>query len=115
MQQTISKEQIREGMSVRTADGREVGKVLECRSDDFIVEKGFLFPKDYVAGYDEVTDIENDWITLTLNEEDFPPVDNVHSRPRGTIAQNGERIEGPALAGKETSSSHGTRGDKTVH
>jgi len=40
-------------MNVRSEDGTRLGKVVECGSTGFLVEKGFFFPKDYFIAYDQ--------------------------------------------------------------
>ncbi len=47
--------EIREGMTVRSSDGEKLGKVIRCGDDEFVIEKGFFFPKDYVARYDQAS------------------------------------------------------------
>ena len=44
---------IRVGMTVRSSDGEKLGKVIRCGEDEFVIERGYFFPKDYVARYDE--------------------------------------------------------------
>jgi uncharacterized protein (TIGR02271 family) len=55
---------VREGMTVRSADGEKLGKVVQCAEQYFLVEKGFFFPKDYLARYSQVLDIRDDEIHL---------------------------------------------------
>ncbi len=55
---------VRQDMAVRSADGEKLGKVVECGQDRFIVEKGFFFPKDYTARYDEVAEIRDGEVLL---------------------------------------------------
>src|SRR5438067_11450140 len=38
---------VREGMDVESADGRPVGRVVDCRADVFVVERGCLFRDRY--------------------------------------------------------------------
>jgi uncharacterized protein (TIGR02271 family) len=38
---------IHEGMTVRTRDGQKLGKVLSLSDDGFLIEKGLLFKKDF--------------------------------------------------------------------
>jgi uncharacterized protein (TIGR02271 family) len=57
--------QIREGMVVRSSDGEKLGKVIRCGAAEFIIEKGFFFPKDYVARYDQAT-VSGDEVMLSL-------------------------------------------------
>src|SRR5512140_194666 len=57
--------EIREGMTVRSSDGQKLGKVIRCGADEFIVEKGFFFPKDYVVRYDQAS-VSGDEVMLAL-------------------------------------------------
>ncbi|HEX9051589.1 MAG TPA: YsnF/AvaK domain-containing protein [Anaeromyxobacter sp.] len=52
-------------MAVRSSDGQKLGKVIRCGADEFIVEKGFFFPKDYVARYDEAS-VSGDEVVLSV-------------------------------------------------
>jgi uncharacterized protein (TIGR02271 family) len=60
---------VREGMIVYSSDGEKLGKVLICEPASFVIEKGFFFPKDCVARYDEVADISGDEIHLATTKE----------------------------------------------
>jgi uncharacterized protein (TIGR02271 family) len=51
---------IREGMTVRTRDGQKLGKVLSIAGDGFIIEKGLLFKKDYMASFDRIEEVVGD-------------------------------------------------------
>ena len=42
MKQPIS---LHEGMIVHSADGATLGKVVSCRTDGFVIEKGVFLPK----------------------------------------------------------------------
>lgn len=55
---------VREGMTVRSADGEKLGKVIACEADTFIIEKGFFFPRDYLAHYEDVQDVRGDELLL---------------------------------------------------
>lgn len=65
----IDPNQVREGMLVHSSDGRKLGRVLSCREGTFVIEKGFYFTTDYVARYDDVTDVSGDEIRLARPEE----------------------------------------------
>jgi uncharacterized protein (TIGR02271 family) len=58
---------VMEGMTVRSADGEELGKVVACEENLFVIEKGFFFPKDYVVRYDQVADIRSGEVSLRDN------------------------------------------------
>jgi uncharacterized protein (TIGR02271 family) len=57
--------EIREGMTVRSSDGEKLGKVISCGADEFIIEKGFFFPKDYVVRYDQAS-VSGDEVMLAM-------------------------------------------------
>ena len=65
----IDRNQINEGMVVRSSDGKKLGRVLACKEGSFIVEKGFFFATDYVASYDDVAEISGDEIRLARPHE----------------------------------------------
>ncbi|HET7753245.1 MAG TPA: YsnF/AvaK domain-containing protein [Anaeromyxobacteraceae bacterium] len=56
-------------MAVYSADGTKLGKVTECQPDSFFIEKGFFFPKEYIARYDDIADIRGDDLHLRLTDE----------------------------------------------
>jgi uncharacterized protein (TIGR02271 family) len=62
---------VSEGMQVKSADGEKLGKVVACQAAGFVVEKGFLFPKDTLVPYDRITGIGNGEIVLSLNRTDL--------------------------------------------
>jgi uncharacterized protein (TIGR02271 family) len=62
---------VREGMVVYSADGEKLGKVFQCEAESFIIEKGFFFPKDYIARYDDVSTVNGDEIRLTSGKDAF--------------------------------------------
>ena len=60
---------IREGMTVRSSDGEKLGKVFAVSEGEFHIEKGLFFPKDYLVRYAEVSDIRNGEIILNHGKE----------------------------------------------
>lgn len=54
------RDRLREGMTVRTAEGDKLGKIASIRDDGFIIEKGWLFKEDYIARFDQVLDVQGD-------------------------------------------------------
>lgn len=54
--------QIKEGMLVRSTDGDKLGKVTALGPDTFTIEKGLLFKEDHQASYDRVADIRDNEI-----------------------------------------------------
>lgn len=61
---------IEEGMVVRSPDGEKLGTVTRCGETDFVVEKGLLFHRDFVARYDEVAEIRDREVLLTRAASD---------------------------------------------
>jgi uncharacterized protein (TIGR02271 family) len=51
-------------MTVRSTDGEKLGKVIACEADRFFIEKGFFFPKDYLARYEDVVTVSGDDVLL---------------------------------------------------
>lgn len=56
---------VQEGMVVYSSDGEKLGKVLQCEAETFVIEKGFFFPKDYIARYQDISDVRGDEIHLS--------------------------------------------------
>ncbi len=66
-----ARNEVREGMTVRSSDGEKLGKVIACSEDHFLVEKGIFFPKDYLARYGEVSEVRDGEIVLDFAARDF--------------------------------------------
>lgn len=62
--------QIREGMSVRSWDGKDLGTVTACFEDDFRIEKGLFFPVEAIVRYQDVAEVKRSRVLLkkTLSE-----------------------------------------------
>ncbi len=56
---------VQEGMPVRSADGRHLGRVVFCRHEDFLIEAGPFFPRDYQARYRQVGRIDHGAVVLS--------------------------------------------------
>ncbi|RKH56594.1 DUF2382 domain-containing protein [Corallococcus aberystwythensis] len=65
----IKRNDIKEGMTVRSSDGEKLGKVFAVSEGEFHIEKGMFFPKDYLVRHAEVTDIRNGEIYLNHGRE----------------------------------------------
>ncbi|MGE6763889.1 YsnF/AvaK domain-containing protein [Corallococcus interemptor] len=65
----IKRNDIKEGMTVRSSDGEKLGKVFAVSEGEFHIEKGMFFPKDYLVRYAEVSDIRNGEIYLNHGRE----------------------------------------------
>ncbi len=78
--------EIKEGMAVRSSDGQKLGKVISCGDDQFVIEKGFFFPKDYIARYDEAT-VKDGEVQLSLPASSLrKPGDDTDVRSREASA-----------------------------
>lgn len=60
----FERDKILSGMTVRSADGDKLGKVVAIQGDSFVVEKGIFFPKDFKASFDQIDGISGDDIYL---------------------------------------------------
>lgn len=65
----IKRNDIKEGMTVRSSDGEKLGKVFAVGESEFHIEKGMFFPKDYLVQHVEVSDIRNGEIILNHGRE----------------------------------------------
>ena len=66
---------IREGMTVYSADGTKLGKVVRSDASGIIIEKGIFFIKDYLARHEDVATIEEDDVRLAVNREGLQKLD----------------------------------------
>src|SRR3712207_4587912 len=57
---------VQQGMNVFSADGEKLGKVVSGDQQTFLIEKGLIFKKDYLARYDDIARTEGDDIYLRL-------------------------------------------------
>jgi hypothetical protein len=79
----IDRNQVHRGMVVRSSDGKKLGHVAACEERSFVVEKGFFFATDYIAGYDDVTDISEDEIQLSRTQEELAHGEHAFTREGG--------------------------------
>jgi uncharacterized protein (TIGR02271 family) len=110
---------VSEGMSVRSADGEKLGKVVACQPSGFVVEKGFLFPKDLLVPYERVSGIANGEIVLTLARAELGaevPAKGAVTRAKEAIAEavSPEEGNGHARRKGETLGTFGTAGEICV-
>jgi uncharacterized protein (TIGR02271 family) len=61
---------IQEGFEVLSSDGKKLGKVVAIQADNFVVEKGFFFPKDYTIALDDIREVRGDTILLSRTQEE---------------------------------------------
>lgn len=64
---------VQEGMRVFTADGVKLGTVVGCGDDTFVVERGLLRTKDYVARYGDVVEVRDGEVRLGLTRDQLQP------------------------------------------
>lgn len=64
---------VREGMRVFTADGARLGTVVGCGEDTFVVERGVLRARDYVARYGDVVAVRDGEVRLGLTRDEVAP------------------------------------------
>jgi len=67
----IGRESLNEGMTVRSADGEKLGKVIALGASQFQIEKGIFFRKDYVADYSAISDIREGEVFLSGNRDTY--------------------------------------------
>jgi len=59
------------GMSVQSADGEQLGSVVEAAGDTLRIAKGVFFPKEYCALTTDVQVVAADTITLRQTAEEL--------------------------------------------
>ncbi|HYO54510.1 YsnF/AvaK domain-containing protein [Archangium sp.] len=65
----FQRNQVMEGMTVRSIDGEKLGRVFSLGDDAFHIEKGLFFPKDYLVRYADISDIRDGEIILMHGRE----------------------------------------------
>jgi hypothetical protein len=95
----IDRNQVHEGMVVRSSDGRKLGRVLACDEGRFVVERGFFFSTDYVARYEDVMEVSDAGIRLSRPEEALPHGEHAFAREGGL----GESVTVGLATGLDTS------------
>jgi hypothetical protein len=53
----VDRSRLQEGMLVFGSHGEKLGRIARCDQETFVIEKGTLFPKEYVARYEDVAEI----------------------------------------------------------
>jgi uncharacterized protein (TIGR02271 family) len=100
-------ERVKPGMAVRSADGEKLGKVADCATEMFTIEKGLFFPKNYFVRYGEVASVQGDEITLLLSREQLRERPALAEEEANTSTITGEAaLETPVIA-------RGTTGDRS--
>jgi len=88
-----------EGTEVIAVDGAKVGKVIESAGDYLVVEKGWLFPKDFYVPRDAVTKFDGDAVYLGLTKDEalrqqWDAVPTASTAPVRTTAAADDRLAG---------------------
>ncbi len=110
----MDRKSVYEGVTVRSRDGRKLGKVAACGEETFIVEKGFFFRSEHVAYYDDVDEIRDGEIYLAHSKAELAspggafPVDSSEESKRPVLER--ERDETVATTQGPPSGS----GDRTA-
>lgn len=60
----INKNELSSGMTVRSADGDKLGKIIAIDEQGIQVEKGIFFPKEYLASFDQLDQVANNELYL---------------------------------------------------
>jgi uncharacterized protein (TIGR02271 family) len=91
---------IEQGMVVRSSDGEKLGKVVQCAESFFLIEKGFFFPKDYLARYEQISEIRDGEVRLDATAASL--------QEAGDSAYETERTERTTLEGGAAGLSSGS-------
>jgi uncharacterized protein (TIGR02271 family) len=83
-------------MQVKSSDGERLGKVVACQPNGFVVEKGFLFPKDLLVPYERISDIRSGEILISLARGDLTDQGARPTAAATTAATVGAAASGPA-------------------
>jgi hypothetical protein len=90
-------EAIRDGMTVYSADGERLGKVIRRSGDTLLIEKGLFFKKDYLARFDDVERAEDDRLWLRRTREE------IEAGPEPEEAEPAEPLRAPDRSSEQAS------------
>jgi hypothetical protein len=77
---------IKEGMTVRSADGHKLGKVYAVGDSEFHIEKGLFFPQDYAVRYAEISELRHGEVVLAHGKESLRSISDEMPYGSDTIA-----------------------------
>lgn len=104
-------ESVREGMTVYSADGRRLGKIVSREEDNLLIEKGLFFKRDYVAHYEDVDRVQGDDVYLRVDarqlEERQAAAEAGERQREPEIERPAERLDEGAFAGAGTAAGAG--------
>lgn len=90
---TNSNQAIAVGMTVHSADGEKLGRVMAITETEIHVEKGIFFPKDYVVLLQDIREVRGDDVILTKGREALRPE---HEQGAPTPPPPSNRVTMPA-------------------
>jgi len=64
---------LNEGMPVYNLEGDKLGKIVDLGDDSFAIEKGFFFPDDFTARYDNIVEIRDGQVILDQSRKELEP------------------------------------------
>jgi hypothetical protein len=59
------------GMSVKTSDGKVIGKVTTLHGETFEIEKGVFFNHDYAIAFEELARIDGQEAVVSFSEKEL--------------------------------------------
>jgi uncharacterized protein (TIGR02271 family) len=77
--------EVREGMAVLSAEGARLGRVVSRGQDTFVIEKGVLLPRDFIARYDDISEVRGDEVLLRRTRDELIPGPLLRGREREAV------------------------------
>ncbi|HEX8441689.1 hypothetical protein [Archangium sp.] len=102
---------IKEGMTVRSVDGHKLGKVYAVGETEFHIEKGLFFPKDYAVRFSEISELRHGEIILAHGQDSLRVSSDEVPYGFGTVATR-EGI-GPSPVTRAVASAEFMAGERT--
>jgi uncharacterized protein (TIGR02271 family) len=88
----IDRNELQEGMTVRSADGDKLGKIIAVNDQGIQLEKGIFFPKEYQASFDQLDQVSDGDLYLrwgtNLIEQQYDSFYGVGSYQKETADEN---------------------------
>jgi len=81
--------EIREGMEVLAADGARLGRVVRSGEDTFVIEKGLLLPRDFIARYEDISEVRGEQVRLRRTRDEMIPGPLLKGRERESVVPLG--------------------------
>ncbi|HYI02797.1 YsnF/AvaK domain-containing protein [Hyalangium sp.] len=76
-------------MVVLTADGARLGRVVRRGEDTFVVEKGLLLPRDFIARYEDISEVHGEEVHLRRTRDEMIPGPLLRGRERQEVVPLG--------------------------